>query len=351
MLSRSAVAVVVLAATAGCGVAESSVVGAEDGQASTEARLSYTLPDSQFAGGFAPRNAPFGGFGGGSCVATRTPVIFIPGNGDDARNFDFPSSTGGPSSYDTLRAAGYTDCELFGINWLSTAARQQPLYNFHTTAKAKIIADFIADVLAFTGKTQVDVIGHSMGVTVGLHALEKYALGSTLRRFIAISGGMRGLSVCPSVGYANPYYPVCGSQNFFDSNTFGYYPSFNARMENGGFRDVPSRITGARFYSIGADINDGFLCPTNAFTPTCAASARFDARSNVVSQLDVGSGSTSLQLDYELADYSPFVAGAGDVDGVGHFRAKNNTGQIQLNMLSTSCSGAACCAGYAPSCG
>ncbi len=350
MVRRSIGAVAVLLSVA-CGVSETNVAGSEETQATAASNLSYTLPDTQFAGGFTPRNAPFGGFGGGTCVATHTPVVFIPGNGDDARNYDFPSSTGVPSSYDTLRAAGYNDCEIFGINWLSTADRQQPLYNYHTAAKAKIVADFITDVLAFTGKTQVDVIGHSMGVTVGLHAIERYALQSKLRRFIGISGGMRGLSVCPSVGYANPLYPVCGSQNIFDSDTFGYYPTLNTRMQNGGFRDVPSRLTAARFYSIGADINDGFLCPTNAFTSSCGASARVDARSNVLSQLDVGSGSTSLQLDYNLSDYSVFVAGAGDVDGVGHFRAKNNTGQIQLNMLTTSCTGTACCAGYSPTCG
>ncbi|MFZ5438977.1 MAG: alpha/beta fold hydrolase [Myxococcota bacterium] len=328
------------------------VVGDDEGTSTTTSNLVYTGADAQFAGGFAPANAPFGGFGGASnCTATRTPIIYVPGNGDDARNFDFPSSTGVPSVYAAFKAAGYKDCELFGINWLSPTERQSPTLNYHSYEKAARIRDFITAVLAYTGASKVDIIGHSMGVTVALHALERFSLQSRLRRFIAISGALRGLSVCTQVGYANPLYPTCGSQNFYDSDVFGFYPAFNARMQDNGFRDTPSRFTGARFYSLRADVNDGFSCPTNAFTADCGLTGTFDARSNVISQLDVGYGSTSLQIDFDWTDYSPWVAGAGDIDGVGHFRAKNNTGAIQVKMLTTTCSGTGCCSSYGDTCG
>lgn len=101
---------------------------------------------------------------------------------------------------------------------------------------------------------------------------------------------------------------------------------------------------------LGAGYHDGFLCETTAFTPDCFVTALFEPRSNVVAQVDVGFGSTSLELDYRLDDFSVFRAGAGDVDGVGHFRAKTNTGLVQLNMLTTECRGAECCQGYADSC-
>lgn len=336
-----------------CGPDSQLEVGADEAAPSTtKATLTYSGADAQFAGGFAPANAPYGGFGGAAnCTATRTPVVFVPGNGDTASNFDFPSSTGAPSAYAAFKAAGYKDCELFGINWLSASERQSPTLNYHTYAKASRVRDFILAVLAYTGASQVDVIGHSMGVTVALHALERFSLQSRLRRFIAISGAVRGLSVCTQVGYANPYYPTCGSQNYFDPDIFGFYPSMNARMQNNGFRDTPSRFTSSTFYSVRADVHDGFACPTNAFTPTCADTGTFDARSNVVSQLDVGFGSTSLMIDFDWTDYSPYVAGAGDVDGVGHFRAKNNTGAIQVNMLTSGCTGTGCCAGYSATCG
>ncbi|MEF9978012.1 MAG: hypothetical protein RR834_05870, partial [Thermomonas sp.] len=74
---------------------------------------------TQYAGGFAP-GVGYGGFGGGSCTASRTPVVFLHGNGDTAISFDMPPgavsgyTTPARSQYDELKAAGYNDCELFG---------------------------------------------------------------------------------------------------------------------------------------------------------------------------------------------------------------------------------------------
>lgn len=42
--------------------------------------------------------------------------------------------------------------------------------------------------------------------------------------------------------------------------------------------------------------------------------------------------------------------GGGDLDGVGHFRSKNNTGVIQRNMITGTCTGTGCCSGYGFSC-
>ena len=36
----------------------------------------------------------------------------------------------------------------------------------------------------------------------------------------------------------------------------------------------------------------------------------------------------------------------GDTDGVGHFKAKNNSGQILYTILNTTCEGLACKGGY-----
>lgn len=318
--------------------------------------LSFQSGERQFAGGFAPRNAPYGGFGGAAlCKATRRPVIYVPGNGDEAKNFDFPASTGGASIYAVFRAAGYTDCELFGVNWLTAEQRKSPLKNYHDRQKAEIVADFIRAVREYTGAQKVDLIGHSMGSTVAMHAIERSGQWPAIGRFIAISSAMRGLDSCLSFGYANSLGPVCGSQNFFVSDVFGLYPPryvSNPRMgsTSAGFRNYPAKATETRFFSIGAGVNDGFLCSSGFTSPACSVTAYFSPASNVRAQLDVGFGWTANQLDYELTDYSLFRAGAGDVNGVGHFRAKNNTGRIQLNMLTTECTGSACCSGYAATC-
>lgn len=316
--------------------------------------LDYAGSSSQFAGGFSPSNAADGGFGGGTCTASKTPVIYIHGNGDEARNWDYPSSTGVRSVYDEMKFRGYNDCELFGLNWLSASERSSPQLNYHTWAKADRIADFILDVKAYTGKSQVDIVAHSMGVTVALHGIENFGLWSSVRRFIGIAGGMRGLTNCYYTGYANPFYTTCGSQNIYDSSIFGFYPhslsTWNPRLGDGGFRDYPSGKA-TLFYTLRADIHDQVLCGTASSVAGCDDSALFDARSNVKSQLDVGYGTPAAGLDFDLTDWTIYNLSGGDLDGVGHFRAKNNTGRIQYNMLSGSCTTTGCCTGYADICG
>lgn len=316
--------------------------------------LTYTGGDNQFAGGFSPSNAPWGGFGGGSCSATKAPVVFVPGNGDDARNWDYPSSTGVPSVYDEFKARGYNDCELFGVNYLSASERSSPQYNYHQSSKTNLIADFIVAVKAYTGKSQVDVVSHSLGVTFALEAVNARSLWSSVRRFIGISAGMRGLTNCLYVGYANPLSTVCGSQNVFNSNIFGFYPhsvsTWNPRMGDGGFRDYPNGKS-TLFYSIRADIHDQILCGTASSVAGCGQSALFDARTNVKAQLDVGRGTPAAGLDFDLGDWTMYNLAGGDADGVGHFRSKNNTGRLQYNMLSTTCTTTGCCTGYSDTCG
>jgi pimeloyl-ACP methyl ester carboxylesterase len=322
--------------------------------ASPAAALTYTGGANQFAGGFSPSNAPYGGFGGGSCTATHTPIVFLHGNGDEAKNWDYPAATGVLSVYDQFKAAGYNDCELFGLTWLSSSERGAPQLNYHNPTKAAMVRDFINAVKSYTGKSQVDVIGHSMGMTVGIHAIDYGSLWGSVRKFIGISGGLRGLASCYWAGYANPAITTCGSQNVFDANIFGFFPhispGYNPKMGDGGYRDKPSGKT-TQFYTLRAGYNDQIACSTTSFYTGCGDTAKFDSYTNVKAQLNVGRGSTAAQYDYDFSDWSIFNTGGGDSDGVGHFRAKNNTGVIQVNMITGTCTGTGCCSGYGYSCG
>jgi len=308
------VGVVALAGLAACASTPEGDLEEEDDALSTTAG---------FRGGLRPRNAPYGGFGGGACQSTRMPVVFVHGNGD--------SAAGWSSVRAAFVKAGYTDCDLFGITWLSAIARKLPQGNFHDGTKADRIADFVDDVLKYTAKSEVDVIGHSMGVTVSLHALERREL--PVRRFIGIAGGIRGLDSCLLVGPANPVASTCGSQNVFDAETFGFYPAFNPRMEEGGFRAFPASHPATKFFTIRAGSHDEIVCNTGA---DCDSSL-FVAGANVRAQLDVGEG-------------HPVVKGFDDSEGVGHFRARSRTGDIQVAMLTTDCQGTACCANFTGRC-
>jgi len=313
--------VVLLVACAGCAAAEED--GAPGEPESTRVQdVIFNGPANQFAGGFNPGNAGLGGFGGGNCVATRTPVVFVHGNSVNATFFARPSSSGAPSVYDTLKAAGYNDCELFGITYLSPAEQANRQLNYHTSAKAARIRDFIQAVKAYTGKSKVDLVAHSMGVTVAIHGITFGNLWGSIGTFINVSGGLKGLSTCLAVGFANPAFPTCGSQNLFDSNTFGFWPDGAAGASNPrtgtsasvGFRREPERRPAVRFFTISGGRSDEIVGGDQCkFNPAPALQA----------QLDV------------------------DVD---HLSSFSNTGAIIATMLGTSCTGTACCAGYTGLC-
>jgi Lipase (class 2) len=325
-------ALVLLAVVAsGCapGLPEDEDVDPDVGEAPTALGavtqgLTYGGGANQFAGGFAPRNAPYGGFGGGACTAVRAPVIFVHGNKVNSLFFDEPNSAGGLSAYDTLKAAGYNDCELFGLTWLAPSeqgAAAEPL-NYHTATKAARIRDFIQAVKAYTGKSKVQVIAHSMGVSVAAHGITYGSLWGSIDTFINVAGGLRGLSACLSVGYANPLFPTCGSQNLFDSNTFGFWPDGSGGAANPrtgsstsvGLRHEPQRRTAVRFFTIGGGSAD---------TIVGGAQCRYEPAPALKAQLNVA---------------------------IDHLSTLTNTGALMNNMLTTSCTGTGCCAGYAGSC-
>ena len=325
-----------------------------EGGSTAGSGLDYRGPDDQFGGDFAPSNAPYGGFGGGDCEAKGVPIVFVHGNGDVSQNWDFPPSVGGPSVYETLRAAGYSDCELFGINWLSDRERSAPARNYHRPVKASLVADFIDDVRAYTGSDSVDIVAHSMGATVTMHGLDDGGLWPVVRSFVSISGGLRGLTLCDAIGYANALFPACGSQNVYNRDVFGFYRDAwyapNPNMGSRGFRAEPARREHVSFFSIRAGIHDQILCAPAGFVSGCDDSAIFEPAPNVLAQLDVGHGSTAADIDYSLGDWTIFNEAGGDLDGVGHFRARNNTGAVVRDMLTLSCTGEACCADYDDPC-
>ena len=285
------------------------------------------LAHARFGGSFHPQSAPYGGFGGAAnCTAHRTPVVLLHGNTESADDWLRPDSHGGPSAPAVLYAHGYSQCEVFAVTWLAPQGRSQKLLHFHDEAKADLVGGFVRDVLAYTGAQKVDLVAHSMGVTVGLHALDRGALWPRVRRFVAIAGGLRGLQSCLPL----PQVPTCGSQNLLDPDVFGFYPLANPRMEPGGFRDRPAQHPTVAFASISAGASDEILCPG-------CDTALFDAAPNVRAQLDVGTG-------------SPAEGNHDDTSGVGHFRARRDTGFVQLNLLASECTGTSCCAGYPGRC-
>jgi pimeloyl-ACP methyl ester carboxylesterase len=319
---------------------------------------------AQYAGSFSP-GVGYGGFGGGACTATKTPVIFIHGNADSAISLDMPpgyvSGYGTParSVYAELKARGYNDCELFGVTYLSASEQGSAQYNYHSSSKYSILKTFIDKVKTYTGKTQVDIVAHSMGSSTALATLQYYSNWSSVRKFINIGGGIRGLYSCYYTGYANAYAPTCGSQNYFNSYTFGFFPEgwyYGTWVTNNwtgsgsakSMRDMPASRAGVSFYTLSAAFKDQIGCATYSFSTGCNLTAKFaSTTSNVKAQINVGAGSDATQADYNWSDGTPFNQKGGDTsNGVGHYRSKTNTGAIIQRMLLTTCTGVDCAATY-----
>lgn len=317
---------------------------------------------NQYAGGFNP-GVGSGGFGGGACTATRTPVVFVHGNGDSAISFDMPPaavagySTPARSVYDELKAQGYSDCELFGISYLDASERGSPQYNYHSPAKYAVLQAFINKVKAYTGKTQVDIVAHSLGSSMALATLSYYGSAGSVRRFVNIGGGIRGLRTCLSTGYVSPYAPTCNAEGYypFTYYTFGLYPSSGVAYYGynrwtgsgaGSLRTLPGAYPAVSFYTITAGLKDQVHCFTTSYASTCSSGALFNAAANVKAQVDIGAGSSAYAYDWNWADGSPLNFGGGDLsNGVGHVRSKTNAGRIVSNMLVTTCT-TGCANGY-----
>jgi len=320
----------------------------------------YTFPkcsgeDVQYAGTFDPK-VGHGGFGGGACRATKTPVVFIHGNGDRAINWASPvvGAVEGyvppkRSVYDEFKRRGYNDCELFGVTYLSRDEQENAAGNYHRPEKYGIIHDFIEAVKAYTGQDKVDLVTHSLGVSMALAALRHYDAWDSVRRFVNIAGGVRGLNSCLFVGPANPLVATCGSENLFSEEVFGFYPDspfglngWTGSTSSHSLRHAPQNQPKVTFYTLSAGQNDEIHCTTAQGWDGCGRGALFDKAANVKAQLNLGAGSLASRVDWDFSDGSPWNQMGGDTDGIGHFKVRNNSGQILYTMLDTECEGLTC---------
>lgn len=164
----------------------------------------------------------FGGRANPSDPVTRDPVIFVHGNGDRASDWT--------PSYNAFVADGYTSAELYATTW-GPASAALISQQYHSRDHLEYLRAFTEAVLDYTGAAQVDIIGHSMGVTLMRKVVEggsgfdslgggSYSLGGPLTGdvdvFLGLAGANHGLVSCYLTG---PTTPTCGATN-------GLYPGY-----------------------------------------------------------------------------------------------------------------------------
>jgi pimeloyl-ACP methyl ester carboxylesterase len=160
---------------------------------------------------------PVIGFGAEGPVH-RTPVIFLHGNNDTP----FPTSCNPFGKIHALAQflldQGYQPGELWGLGYqgdqcdLLTQPTNRSGFAHSTVANLLDLHRFVHAVLEYTGARQVDIVAHSLGVTLTrtwLRATHAYRL---VRRFVAIDGPNHGIINCsPS---PDNYYQLPASGGF-----------------------------------------------------------------------------------------------------------------------------------------
>jgi pimeloyl-ACP methyl ester carboxylesterase len=158
---------------------------------------------------------PVIGFGSDIGRLERIPVIFIHGNNDSP----FPTSC---NPFGRIQAFaqffldnGYRPSELWGLGYQGDQCdlAQDNTHRSgisHTTAVAvPMLREFVRAVLEFTGAKRVDIVAHSLGVTVAREWMLQDNAFRKVRALVAIDGPNHGIIDC-SPNPANVYQSVAG---------------------------------------------------------------------------------------------------------------------------------------------
>jgi triacylglycerol lipase len=174
-------------------------------------------------------NGSYGGKANAGDTVVNQPVIFIHGNSDSALG-QSSSATGWNASINYFLSQGYKTSEIYATTW-GDANPLLSAYQYHSKTNLQRIRAFIQAVKAYTGATKVDIVTHSMGVTLTRKAIlggsgndaangGSYNLGSPITSsvdtFVGISGANQGLVSCYQTGGTTP---TC-------ANTNGLYPGY-----------------------------------------------------------------------------------------------------------------------------
>jgi pimeloyl-ACP methyl ester carboxylesterase len=218
----------------------------------------------------ASLGVPVIGFGGEGPVR-RTPVIFLHGNNDTP----FPTACNPYGDVHKiaqyLADNGYSTSELWGLGYqgdqcdtiLSPTNKSGPAHS--TVANIPDLSRFVDAVLAYTGAKRVDIVGHSLGVTLARAWMKREHTGHLVRRLVAIDGPNHGIVDCspsplnyfqlPAFGGFTPDSAICQEYGAADSAFLSW---LNRGQETPGpTKWLVIRNVGPDFVYVSAD--DGFF--------------------------------------------------------------------------------------------
>lgn len=135
-------------------------------------------------------------------------VVLVHGNAGYPSHWD--------NTYNKLRSKGYSSSQIFRPNWGSKAC---PLCNNHKGSEETPVRNAINNAISSSCTGKIDVIGHSMGVTLAAQQIIKLGKAAKVDSFVGIAGAYRGLLTC---GIYPAYVPnaSCGRDGLSISSPF-----------------------------------------------------------------------------------------------------------------------------------
>ncbi|MFL0802982.1 MAG: alpha/beta fold hydrolase [Agarilytica sp.] len=134
-------------------------------------------------------------------------VVLIHGNGGNKSHWN--------NTYNKLISKGYSSSQIYRPEWGSS----NPLLNNHSGSEETPVRNAINSAISSSCTGKIDVIGHSMGVTLGAQQIIKAGKVSKVDSFVGIAGAYRGLLTC-GIYPAFVANPSCGRDGLSISSPF-----------------------------------------------------------------------------------------------------------------------------------
>ncbi len=178
--------------------------------------------------------------GGAATAQTcRDAVVLVHGNAAATSTWN--------NTYNELLRRGYASGDIFRPNWGSKTCAA---CNDHDGSEIVPVRDAINQALARSCTGKIDVIGHSMGVTLATKAILDLGVVARVEAFVGIAGAYRGLRSCGTYPY-NVATTTCGYWGLSISNPF--------------LTGIYGKRMATRIYSIKSN-SDQIVCSTGTCT-------------------------------------------------------------------------------------
>ncbi len=122
---------------------------------------------------------------GASQAACLDNIVLVHGN------------TGSPSHWNstvsTLKGRGHVSAQLFLPNW---GSKTNAGSNDHGATNTSVVKSSLQSAFAASCTGKIDVIGHSMGVTLAMKAINELGYAGKVNTFVSVAGAQHGLNSC-----------------------------------------------------------------------------------------------------------------------------------------------------------